>query len=186
MRVDIQLECIQEGLWRHSIGRPFFFKIDLKKEAKGHPFFWYPTGFLNTFNIQLISWDAFCYSQLRRLTGSNLLTFFLTYLLTFFLTYFFDILSYTSFDTLCAILFWHIWHSDISFDISSDILPDISSYILSILSDNLLTFFLTLFLTYLRTFFLTLFLTYLLTFFLTSWRQVADIKSNNPHLTGEE
>ena len=29
----------------------------------------------------------FCYSQLRRLTGSNLLTFFLTYLLIFFLTY---------------------------------------------------------------------------------------------------
>ena len=29
----------------------------------------------------------FCYSQLRRLTGSNLLTFFLTYLSTCFLTY---------------------------------------------------------------------------------------------------
>ena len=38
-------------------------------------------------DIQLISWNVFCYSQLRRLTGSNLLTFFLTYLLTFFLTY---------------------------------------------------------------------------------------------------
>ena len=38
-------------------------------------------------DIQLISWNAFCYSQLRRLTGSNLLTFFLTYLLTFFMTY---------------------------------------------------------------------------------------------------
>ena len=42
-------------------------------------------------DIQLISWNAFCYSQLRRLTGSNLLTylltFFLTYLLKFFLTY---------------------------------------------------------------------------------------------------
>ena len=37
-------------------------------------------------DIQLISWNAFFYSQLRRLTGSNLLTFFLTYLLTFFLT----------------------------------------------------------------------------------------------------
>ena len=37
-------------------------------------------------DIQLISWNVFCYSQLRRLTGSNLLTFFLTYLLTFFLT----------------------------------------------------------------------------------------------------
>ena len=37
----------------------------------------------------LISWNAFCYSHLRRLTGSNLLTylstFFLTYLLTLFL-----------------------------------------------------------------------------------------------------
>ena len=38
-------------------------------------------------DIQLISWNVFCYSQLRRLTGSNLMTFFLTYLLTFFLTY---------------------------------------------------------------------------------------------------
>ena len=47
-------ECIQEGLWRHSIGRPFFFKIGLKKEAKGRPFFWYPTGFLNTFKPFLI------------------------------------------------------------------------------------------------------------------------------------
>ena len=37
-------------------------------------------------DIQLISWNVFCYSQLRRLTGSNLLTFFLTYHLTFFLT----------------------------------------------------------------------------------------------------
>ena len=38
-------------------------------------------------DIQLISWNTFCYSQLRRLTGRNLLTFFLTYLLAFFLTY---------------------------------------------------------------------------------------------------
>ena len=37
-------------------------------------------------DIQLISWNVLRYSQLRRLTGSNLLTFFLTYLLTFFLT----------------------------------------------------------------------------------------------------
>ena len=49
-------ECIQEGLWRHSIGRPFFFKIGLKKEAKGRPFFWYPTGFLNTFKKWCIVW----------------------------------------------------------------------------------------------------------------------------------
>ena len=39
-------------------------------------------------DIQLISWNVFCYSQLRRLTGSNLLTFFLTYLLTYLLTFF--------------------------------------------------------------------------------------------------
>ena len=76
----------------------------------------------------------FRYSQLRRLTGSNLLTFFLTNLLTFFLTY---LLIYSS-------------------DISSDILSDISS---DILSDIFLTYLLTFFLTNL----LTLFLTYLLT-----------------------
>ena len=90
-------------------------------------------------DIQLISWNVFRYSQLRRLTGSNLLTFFLTYLLTFFLTY----LLITS------------------SDISSDILSDISS---DILSDIFLTYLLTFFLTNL----LTLFLTYLLTFYLSS------------------
>ena len=100
-------------------------------------------------DIQLISWNVFRYSQLRRLTGSNLLTFFLTYLLTFFLTY---LLIYSS-------------------DISSDILSDISSDILSdIFLTYLLTFFLTnlltLFLTYLLTYLSTCFLTYLLTFFL--------------------
>ena len=109
-------------------------------------------------DIQLISWNVFRYSQLRRLTGSNLLTFFLTYLLIFFLTY---LLIYSS-------------------DISSDILSDISSDILSdIFLTYLLTFFLTnfltLFLTYLLTFFLTYlstcFLTYLLTFFLTYQNQ---------------
>ena len=51
-------------------------------------------------DIEPISWNVFRYSQLRRLTGSNLLTFFLTYLLTFFLTY------------LLIQFFWHIfWHS---------------------------------------------------------------------------
>ena len=105
-------------------------------------------------DIQLISWNVFCYSQLRRLTGSNLLTFFLTYLLTFFLTY---LLIYSS-------------------DISSDILSDISSDILSdIFLTYLLTFFLTnlltLFLTYLLTYLSTCFLTYLLTFFLTYQKQ---------------
>ena len=96
----------------------------------------------------------FRYSQLRRLTGSNLLTFFLTYLLTFFLTY---LLIYSS-------------------DISSDILSDISSDILSdIFLTYLLTFFLTnlltLILTYLLTYLSTCFLTYLLTFFLTYQNQ---------------
>ena len=77
-------------------------------------------------DIQLISWNAFCYSQLRRLTGSNLLTFFLTYLLTFFLTYlliylltFFLTYLLTFFLTYLPIFFlasfWHIfrhsfWH----------------------------------------------------------------------------
>ena len=91
-------------------------------------------------DIQLISWNVFRYSQLRRLTGSNLLTFFLTYLLTFFLTHLL------------------IYSSDISFDILSDISSDI-------LSDIFLTYLLTFFLTYLLTFFLTYLLTYLLTSF---------------------
>ena len=59
--------------------------------------------------------NVFCYSQLRRLTGSNLLTFFLTYLLTFFLTY---LLIYlltfflTYLLTFFLTSFWHIfWHS---------------------------------------------------------------------------
>ena len=77
-------------------------------------------------DIQLISWNAFCYSQLRRLTGSNLLTFFLTYLLTFFLTYlspffltylqaffltYLLIFFLTSFWHIFSHSFWHIfWH----------------------------------------------------------------------------
>ena len=66
-------------------------------------------------DIQLISWNVFCYSQLRRLTGSNLLTFFLTYLLTLFLT---NLLIYlltfflTYLLTFFLTSFWHIfWHS---------------------------------------------------------------------------
>ena len=66
-------------------------------------------------HIQLISWNVFCYSQLRRLTGSNLLTFFLTYLLTVFLT---NLLIYlltfflTYLLTFFLTSFWHIfWHS---------------------------------------------------------------------------
>ena len=61
-------------------------------------------------DIQLISWNASGYSQLHRLTGGNLLTFFLTYLLTL------DILS----DIFSDIV------SDILSDISCDILPHIS------------------------------------------------------------
>ena len=70
-------------------------------------------------DIQLISWNVFCYSQLRRLPGSNLLTFFLTYLLTFFLTYlltFFLTYLLTFFLTSFWHIFWHsfwqiVWHS---------------------------------------------------------------------------
>ena len=40
------VECIQDGLWRHSTRRPFFFNFGQKKEAKGRLSFWYPTGFL--------------------------------------------------------------------------------------------------------------------------------------------
>ena len=105
-------------------------------------------------DIQLISWNVFRYSQLRRLTGSNLLTFFLTYLLTF------DSLSDISSDIFFWYIFWHsfwhiFWHSfwhlsdissdilsdksfdtlsDISSDISFDMLSDISSDILSDIS----------------------------------------------------
>ena len=105
-------------------------------------------------DIQLISWNAFCYSQLRRLTGNNLLTFFLTYLWTFFRTYFLIYLLtffltclLTFFLTYLPIFFlasfWHaFWHI-------------------------FLTYLLTFFLTYL----LTCFLTYLLTFFLTYQNQ---------------
>ena len=133
-------------------------------------------------DIQLISWNVCRYSQLRRLTGSNFLTFFLTYLLTFFLTYLLiyssdissDILSDISSDILSDIFLTYLLIY--SSDISSDILSDISSDILSdIFLTYLLTFFLTnlltLFLTYLLTYLSTCFLTYLLTFFLTYQNQ---------------
>ena len=80
----------------------------------------------------------FCFSQLRRLTGSNLLMFFLTYLLIFFLTY---LLKY--------------------------LLTFILTYLLTFFLTYLLTYLLTFFLTYLLTFFLTYLLTYFLTFLLT-------------------
>ena len=68
---------------------------------------------------------------LRRLTGSNLLTFFLTYLLTFFLTYLLIYLLTFFLTYLLTFFLTSFWHlSDISFDIlsdkSSDILSDIS------------------------------------------------------------
>ena len=78
-----------------------------------------------------ISWNVFCYSQLRRLTGSNLLTFFLTtlliYLLTFFLTY-----LLTFFLTYLLTLF----------------LTYLLTFFLTYLSTGFLTFLLTFFLTY--------------------------------------
>ena len=133
-------------------------------------------------DIQLISWNVFRYSQLRRLTGSNLLTFFLTYLS--------DISSDISSDIhsdISSVILSDISSdilSDISFailsDLSSVILPDISFDILPDISSDifltyLLTFFLTnlltLFLTYLLTYLSTCFLTYLLTFFLTYQNQ---------------
>ena len=93
-------------------------------------------------DIQLISWNVFCYSQLRRLTGSDLLTFFLTYLLTFFLTY---LLIY--------------------------LLTFFLTYLLTFFLTNLLTLFLTYLLTFFLTYLSTCFLTYLLTFFLTYQNQ---------------
>ena len=107
-------------------------------------------------DIQLISWNVFCYSQFRRLIGSNLLTFFLTNLLTFFLTYLLTFfLTYLLIYLLTFFLtylltffltsFWHIFW--------------------------LLTFFLTNLLTLFLTFLSTCFLTYLLTFFLTYQNQ---------------
>ena len=80
-------------------------------------------------DIQPISWNVCRYSQLRRLTGSNLLTFFLTYLLTFFLTYLLiyssdissDILSDISSDISSDIFFWHIfWPERMSEDMSEE------------------------------------------------------------------
>ena len=106
-------------------------------------------------DIQLISWNVFCYSQLRRLTGSNLLTFFLTYLLTFFLTYILLIYLLTFFLTYLLTFFltsfWHIfWHS-----------------FWQIFWHSFWHIFWQFFLTYLS----TCFLTYLLTFFLTYQNQ---------------
>ena len=65
-------------------------------------------------HIQLIFWKVFCYSQLRRLTGSNLLTFFLTYLLTFLTKLLIYLLTFflTYLLTFFLPFFWHIfWHS---------------------------------------------------------------------------
>ena len=81
-------------------------------------------------DIQLISRNALCYSQLRRLTGNNLLTFFLTYLLTFFLTY---LLTF--------------------------FLTYLLTFFLTFLLQFFLTYVLTFFLTFLLTYLLTCFLT---------------------------
>ena len=79
----------------HTLRSPGFLLVD-HKVFSPHPLMSAWSGQVRV-DIQLSSWNAFCYSQLRRLTGSNdivsdifltyLLTFFLTYLLTFFLTY---------------------------------------------------------------------------------------------------
>ena len=92
-------------------------------------------------DIQLISWNVFCYSQLRRLTGSNLLTFFLTYLLIFFLTFFLTfLLTYLLTYLLTFFLTYLLTYlPDISSDISSDIRSDISSDILSDISFDILS-----------------------------------------------
>ena len=101
-------------------------------------------------DIQLISWNAFCYSQLRRLTGSNLLTFFLTNLLPFFLTY---LLTY--------------------------LLTFFLTYLLTFFLTYLLTFFLTFFLTYQLTCFLTYLLTFFLTYQRQNIASTASHKSNS-------
>ena len=114
-------------------------------------------------DIQLIAWNAFCYSQLRRLTGSNLLTFFLTYLLTFFLTY---LLPYLLTFFLTYLLTFFL------------------TYLLTVFLTYLLTFFLTYLRTFFLTYLLTCFLTYLLTFFLTYRRQnIASTASHKSHST---
>ena len=112
-------------------------------------------------DIQLISWNAFCYSQLRRLTGSNLLTFFLTYLVTFFLFY---LLTYLLAFFLTYLLTFFL------------------TYLLQFFLTYVLTFFLAYLLTFFLTYLLTCFLTYLLTFFLTYPRQnIASTASHTSH-----
>ena len=68
----------------HTLRPPGFHLVDHKVNSP-HPLTSAWSGQVKV-DMQLTSWNAFCCSQLRRLTGSNLLTFFLTYLLTFFLT----------------------------------------------------------------------------------------------------
>ncbi len=52
--LHLYIECIQEGLWRHSTRRPFFCNFGPENEAKGRLSFGYPTGFLNSFNLYMI------------------------------------------------------------------------------------------------------------------------------------
>ena len=142
-------------------------------------------------DIQLISWNAFCYSQLRRLTGSNLLTFFLTDLLTFFLTYLLTfLLTYLLTFFLTYLLKFFLTYL-LTFFLTY-LLTFFLIYLLIFFLTYLLTFFLIylliFFLTYLLTFFLIylliFFLTYLLTFFLTYQRQnIASTASHKSHAT---
>ena len=127
-------------------------------------------------DIRLISWNAFCYSQLRRLTGSNLLTFFPT-LSSDILS---DIIFWHSFWIIFWhifwhsfwhafwIIFWHIfWHSFWHMFWLTHLLAFFLTYLLTFFLTYLLTSLLQFFLTYLLTYHLTFFLTSLLQFFLT-------------------
>ena len=143
----------------HTLRSPGFHLVD-HKVFSPHPLMSAWSGQVRV-DIQLISWNAFCYSQLRRLTGSNLLTFFLTYLVTFFLLY---LLTYLLAFFLTYLLTFFL------------------TYLLQFFLTYVLTFFLTYLLTFFLTYLLTCFLTYLLTFFLTYPRQnIASTASHTSH-----
>ena len=129
-------------------------------------------------DIQLISWNAFCDSQLRRLTGSNLLTCFWHIVWHSFWQIFWHSCWHIFQHSFWHIfwqsfwhIFWHIyWHSFWHIFWHS-FWHVFLTYRLTFFLTNLLTFFLTyllkFFLTDLLASLLTVFLTYLLTFFLT-------------------
>ena len=126
-------------------------------------------------DIQLISWNAFCYSQLRRLTGSNLLSFFLTYLLTYLLTF---LLTYLLTFFLTYLLKFFLTY------LLTFFLTYLLTFFLTYLPIFFLTYLLTFFPTYLLTCFLTYLLTFFLTFFLTYQRQnIASTVSHKSHST---